>query len=294
MVRRTSIGEAKDVRLPMRLEIRLTSGLLLAAVAAGLIMIPVARAAALVDIKVDSITGSGSFTSKAATIHEGDTVTVGIYLSNFEDAAGNSNGLGAYFAPIRSFSELFNASGSPTAFSGGPTATTTVLNATTCALTTPAQFGLVPTQGSTSVLDISADTNDPDPNDTDLDIRKMGVSQDVAGSGPFLLGYGTGATPIELGTATFTALDLADDAFPFNRTVHLNTFTGTIGLILESLTDETATSNSLSFNKATADIIGTDVIITVAPVPEPATLVLGLMGCLGLYAAARRSHRTTA
>ena len=271
----------------------------LLALAAGFVMLPAARASTLVEIKVDSITGSGSFTSKTATIHEGDTVTVGIYLSNFEDAAGNSNGLGAYFASIRSFSELFNTPGTPTAFSGGPTATTTVLNATTCALTTPAQFDLVPTQGTAPVQDISADSDDPDPNDTDLDIKKMGVSQDVAGSGPFLLGHGIGATPVELGTATFTALDLADGAFPFNRTVNLNTFyttgSGTNGgLILNCLTDNSTTSNSLSGNVASAGIVGADVIVTVATVPEPATLALGLIGCLGLCWTARRRHRTTA
>ncbi len=118
--------------LLMKTPIRLFVGPLLALVA-GLVMFPTARAATLVDIRVDSISGSGSFTNKTATIHEGDTVTVGIYLSYFEDAAGNSNGLGAYFISIRSFGELFDNPGAPTAFSGGPTATTTVLNATTCA-----------------------------------------------------------------------------------------------------------------------------------------------------------------
>ena len=264
--------------------------------AVGFVVVPVARPATLVELKVDSITGSGSFSSKAAIIHEGDSVTVGIYLSNFEDSAGNSNGLGAYFASIRSFSELFDVPSSLTSFAGGPTATTTVLNATTSALTTPAQFELVPTQGAATVQDLTAGTDDPDPNDTDLDIKKMGVSQDVASSGPFFLGYGTGATPIELGKATFTALDLADGAFPFNRTVHLNTYytnpTGVnFGLIMDSLTDDTANSNSLSSNKASAEIIGADVIITVSPVPEPTTLVLGLSACVGLWtlAAANQS-----
>ena len=160
-------------------------------IAGALVFVPQAQSATLVELKVDSITGSGTFTGKTAIIHEGDTVTVGVYLSNFEDSAGNSNGLGAFFASIRSFSELVDAPNSPTSFAGGPTDTTTVLNATTSALTTPAQFELVPTQGAAAVLDLTAATDDPDPNDTDLDIKKMGVSQDVASSGPFFLGLGS-------------------------------------------------------------------------------------------------------
>ena len=77
--------------------------------------------------------------------------------------------------------------------------------------------------------------------------------------------------------------------------MHLNTYytnpTGAnFGLILDSLTDDTANSNSLSLNKASAEIIGADVIITVAPVPEPSTLVLGVLACAGICTL-RRSAR---
>lgn len=256
-------------------------------------MVASAEAAFSVDLRVISVTGANaSYTTKTATLNEGDTVTVGLYLTDLP----NANGLGSFSFSVRSFGETYNVPGSPTAIAV-PTTADTVVNATGLAANAGGLGAGFDTGVGGALLDINALSGNPDPNDTDVDARAITASQATGGT-PNTIGVGVSSTVL-LGTATFTALDLNDLTRQFNRTVNLNTFFTTSaapngGLNIRALnSSDPGTSAPSTTNLATAGIIGSNVVVTVVPpvlIPVPAALPLGLAG-LGLAAwAARRRY----
>jgi len=278
--------------------------LLLVVLAVALAAANVSLAEMMVNVKVIGIDGAGGgvgYTDKTATIYENGTVTLGIYLTNINDAAGNTFGLGSYQVSVRSGDgdlstgrERWGVGTSPTMWTVAPSNLDTVVNATGF---TRANLGAgFDTGAGGSLNDINKVTGtDYDPTDTDIDLKNMALSQ-ASGGNANNIGVGVNET-VKLGEVTFTALDLDDITRPFNRTVELNTFFSTSGAVNSGLgiwalnSSDPGTSAPSTINLATAARIGAPVLLTVVTIPEPGTLMLLGTGLLGLLCYAWRRRR---
>lgn len=273
--------------------LRKKAALLAAAGAAALgFGIQGANAATILDVRVISATGQiGTGDTKNVTIGETGSVTVGIYLVGLSTV--NSYGLGSYAVSFRSFGETYNVPASPTALNGTPTVT--VLSATACdEATLPAGFD---GPSAKALADITGGLPAVDP-DTDIDAWKIGKAQTPAGN-TYSIGFGLSDDTL-LATATFTALDLADTTYLFDRKAQLNTYFysggSNGGAVIQGLTGSDPVTNGLTANLITsASQIGSAVNVTVsvpsAPeIPLPPSALMGLAG-LGLVGWVSRKRR---
>ena len=252
--------------------------------------------AVIIDVKATSVTGAGAQIlngGKTANIPENGTVTMTIYVQNMETVAGGGNGLGGFAVSLRSGDSTTDGAGRER--TGGalwpvdPTAADTVVNATASNNLQKTDFSLLPSDGTLADLP-DGTTPKVDPNDTDIDLRGMGGTQDVAGG--WVLDIGVGPTPVVLGTLTLTALDLDDTTRPFDREVLVNAFftnTGGTngGLVLKGLTSHDPVTNGIGgTNLGSGSIIGTAVHVVV--IPEPAAMGLLVAGGTALLLRRRR------
>jgi hypothetical protein len=234
-------------------------------VAVGVVGLAGSANAAIIDIRIDSVTGVGaSFTDKTASIPELGTVTFGVWV-DLTGTAGAVNGLGSMGVSLRSFTERYNVPTSPTVWpTPGPTATDTVLNATDRANLMPTAFSELGYSTGT-LADITATMGNPDPADTDIDLKDLGGGQ--TSTNGWQIGYAITATRVA--TVTFTAQDLAELTRPLNRDVHVNTFYTTAsgsnsGAAVRALTGIDPVTNSINAtNLMSAAQIGTDAVVTV-------------------------------
>jgi len=244
---------------------RLSVGILAAAVS-GALCGPAGDAAVMMDLRIIGASGNiGAPTDKAVTITEGGTVTVGVFVKGLEPT---DFGIGSFNYSVRSFGETHNNGAAwPTA----PSPTDTVVNATAASLSidTRNYFTAAPTPGL--IKDIHATIGNPDPNDTDLDLMSAGATQQDGQPGGYLVGLGVGDTWVQLGTVTFTALDLDDAARPFNRQVQLNLYytsgASNGGVMIKGLTNgNTDDSNGVAGTNliSSASQIGANVVVTVS------------------------------
>lgn len=220
----------------------------------------------------------GTF-SQDVTLGEGESVTVGLFLSNMPDF-----GLGGFSVSIATFTEM--ADGTPVA--GG------VLDAVASALSNP----VGETLGGSGARWLGATSDGtlqslPADGDADTDLRAMSavanLTLDVGGQNAYVKDLGTDM-PILLGEVTLTALA---SGLGFPRTVFVHTFItddagSNGGAALSRLTADTENPNANSLSAVpSADInLGGGVSVTV--LPEPATLVLLGLGAGGLILRRRR------
>jgi len=251
------------------------SKLFVAAALAGLGFASTASASLLVDVRAISVTNASGASSlvngKSVTLGQGDSVTVGIFLSGLETETGGTNGLGSFSASVRSLGEA------PT--SGNADGMLQATASTNGQSNPPFDFAY--STGSVADSTLVADA------DTDNDIVGIGGTQ-LDGGAPYQPGIGNG-TEISLGTATFQASNAAQGL------VNLNTyFNGTSGaaggLVIKALTSAaTDDTNGVSAtNAASAAKIGTNIGVNVVPAPEPASI--GLLGIAGLSLLKRRRN----
>lgn len=228
-----------------------------------------AQAAAIIDLQVmDGSIPAGH----TATIAPGDTVTLGIYISNV-----SGQGLGGFGIKIGSFSEQTDGVAWPVA----RTPIDTVLNATGKELATlDSKFTLAPTSGS--LIDLST----ADLNDTDIDLSGMGASMSP---GTFTYGLGQ-ATPYLVGFVTYTALVPNTRAYP--QTVHLSAIDNAGNTLFGSSVKYITATGGLSNDVLQTSTVA-DAVITVAPstIPLPASALAGFVG-LGLVGWVSRRRAT--
>jgi hypothetical protein len=225
--------------------------------------------ASTINVRIVGVSGGGSFTSKAAMIQPGDSVTVGIFLD------GLTNGLASFSGSIYSRGETYS---NGTVWPVNPSPTDTVLNATGSVLLMDSRFNYLPSAGS--LADAKSLT---DPNDTDIDLVGMGGTQwTIAGQQPLVLGIGTTNQVYEIGTVTFTA-NSPVRGLPEQvvlNTYYTNAAGGAGGLVIKDFTGTSTdpTINTVSTtNLASASAIGQGVLITVG-MPKPAAEAIVAVG----------------
>ena len=256
------------------------------------------RAIAVTSDHGQSISGDG----KSVTLHPGDLVTVGAFLSHMEDAGPfGINGLTSFSVSFRTRNEMFDTpydGRSSPAWSTpwpNPSPTDTVLNGVS--YTAGGLQGLPPAFKVVSPCIVRDLHPFSDPNDTDVDLDSIGALQYVP---PFETGFGVGSQEFLMATGTFQAQTLPLASRPLGWSAEINTLfttsSGAFGGLFISAFDTPNPSemNDLTLNIAKASNIGTPVVVHVVPAnPEPMTALAAgtALAGLALWSSRRRCTR---